>query len=186
MANQLDQILVVDIEATCWAGKPPQGQSREIIEIGLCILDVASRERIAKESILIKPERSTVSKFCTKLTTLTQEQVEQGLSFKEACTVLRKQYLSKRRTWASYGDFDRRQFERQCLEHKNTYPFNISHINIKNLLALMYKLPHEIGLDKAIDLLGLPFEGTPHRGIDDAWNVATILAILLDKPEIRR
>ena len=34
MARKLDRILVVDIEATCWEGNPPPGQTSEIIEIG--------------------------------------------------------------------------------------------------------------------------------------------------------
>ena len=42
MARKLDQILVVDVEATCWEGDPPPGQISEIIEIGLCVLDVAT------------------------------------------------------------------------------------------------------------------------------------------------
>ena len=40
MARKLDRILVVDVEATCWEGDPPPGQTSEIIEIGLCVLDV--------------------------------------------------------------------------------------------------------------------------------------------------
>ena len=40
MARKLDRILVVDVEATCWEGNPPPGQTSEIIEIGLCVLDV--------------------------------------------------------------------------------------------------------------------------------------------------
>lgn len=31
MSKHLDQILVIDIEATCWERNPPQGQSGEII-----------------------------------------------------------------------------------------------------------------------------------------------------------
>ena len=33
MVDKLDKILVIDLEATCWAGDPPPGQDREIIEI---------------------------------------------------------------------------------------------------------------------------------------------------------
>jgi inhibitor of KinA sporulation pathway (predicted exonuclease) len=47
---------------------------------------------------LVKPERSTVSEFCTELTTLTQEQVDQGMSFAEACERLQKRYLSNQGT----------------------------------------------------------------------------------------
>ncbi|MFW5667426.1 MAG: exonuclease domain-containing protein, partial [Coleofasciculus sp.] len=81
MSRKIDQILVIDVEATCWQGKPPPGQESEIIEIGVCLLDCHSHYAVKTESILVKPERSTVSEFCTELTTLTQEQVDQGMSF---------------------------------------------------------------------------------------------------------
>ena len=44
MPKILDKIIVIDLEATCWEGDPPPGQESEIIEIGLCILDVATGE----------------------------------------------------------------------------------------------------------------------------------------------
>ena len=53
MAKKLDKILVVDVEATCWDGKPPSGQESEIVEIGLCTLEVAAGERSDKQSILV-------------------------------------------------------------------------------------------------------------------------------------
>jgi inhibitor of KinA sporulation pathway (predicted exonuclease) len=71
MAKLLDKIIVIDLESTCWDGPPPDGQVSEIIEIGVALVDVASMQREAKQSILIKPVRSQVSDFCTKLTTLT-------------------------------------------------------------------------------------------------------------------
>ncbi|MFP4578906.1 MAG: DNA polymerase III, partial [Coleofasciculus sp.] len=29
MSRKIDQILVIDVEATCWQGKPPPGQESE-------------------------------------------------------------------------------------------------------------------------------------------------------------
>lgn len=46
MARKLDQILVIDVESTCWDGPTPDGQSSEIIEIGVCTVDVHSLERL--------------------------------------------------------------------------------------------------------------------------------------------
>lgn len=181
MAKKLDQILVIDIEATCWEGSPPPGEKNEIIEIGICTLDVATGERLEKRSILVKPKRSKVSKFCTQLTTLTQEQVDQGISFAEACSILKEEYGSQDRVWASYGDYDRQQFERQCQYRPNNYPFGTRHINVKTLFAIIYLLPREVGMAKALELLGTPLEGTHHRGVDDAWNIAGILSELLLK-----
>ncbi len=179
MTKKLDQIIVVDIESTCWQDVPPAGEETDIIEIGICTVDITSGQRLEKDSILVKPERSNVSEFCTQLTTLTQAQVEQGIPFGVACSILKKKYLSKERVWASYGDYDRRQFEKQCQSLNISYPFGTRHLNIKTLFAIIYALPQEVGMDQALTLLNLPLEGTHHRGGDDAWNIAGILSEVL-------
>lgn len=171
-------INIIDLESTCWEGDPPPNQKQEIIEIGICVLDVKKEERVEKRSVLVQPEFSTISPFCTKLTTLTQDQVDKGLSFKEAIKILKNEYDSFNRTWSSYGDFDRKMFERQVKYYPRTperlYPFGPRHINIKNTFAVKNKLEREVGLDKALQLLGLPLEGTHHRGDDDAWNIGMV------------
>ncbi|AKT40306.1 3'-5' exonuclease [Chondromyces crocatus] len=179
MAKRLDHILVVDLESTCWQGAPPRGEEGEIIEIGVCLVDVTTWERRDKRSILVRPERSRVSDFCTSLTTLTQAQVDTGCSFAEACAVLRKELKSEDRLWASYGDYDRRMVERQCSARGLRYPFGPSHLNVKSLLAVSLGLQREVGLDEALRLIGLPLEGTHHRGHDDAWNIAAVLGATL-------
>ena len=179
MAKLLDQIVVVDVESTCWDGPPPRGESSEIIEIGVCLVCVADGARSERDSILVKPVRSQVSPFCTELTTLTQEQVDRGCTFAEACRILSLNYRTRERPWASYGDYDRRQFERQCAEMQVSYPFGPTHINVKNLFAVTRAMPHEVGLPEALEHLSLPLEGTHHRGGDDAWNIAALLAAIL-------
>ena len=86
MSKKLDHVLVIDIEATCWdIGQQPKGEVSDVIEIGVCPVEVGTLTRLEKRSILIRPERSTVSPFCTQLTTLTQEQVDAGVTFADAC-----------------------------------------------------------------------------------------------------
>lgn len=182
MARLLDQIIVIDIECTCWQDNPPPGQESEIIEVGICTLDVASGERRQKRRTLVRPTRSTVSEFCTQLTTLTQAQVETGVSFSRVCSLLQDEYRASERVWASYGDYDRNQFQRQCYTSGIVYPFGASHINIKTLFALTHKLRYEVGLPQALEMLDLPLEGAHHRGGDDAWNAAAILSRLLNRP----
>src|SRR4029078_6003413 len=102
VAKRLDHTLVSDIESPCWdGGFPPKGQSNDIIEIGLCPLEVSTGRRLEKRSILVRPERSTGGPFCTQPTTLTQEQVAGGIAFKDACKLLEDEYLSADRLWAS-------------------------------------------------------------------------------------
>lgn len=180
MARKIDQIVVVDIEATCWEGNPPRGQESEIIEIGACLLDPDDTSRSGRTSILVKPERSTVSEFCTGLTTITQEMLdEDGISFAEACDTLRNGLRTPRRVWASYGDYDRTMFEKQCKTRSVPYPFGRTHINVKALAGFAHAGRTEFGLDKAMRMMLLQMEGTHHRGVDDAWNIAVVLGELI-------
>lgn len=186
MARKLDQILVVDVESTCWDGPPPDGQESEIIEIGLCLVDVSSLTRLSKHSILVSPKRSKISDFCTELTTLTPEMFNDAGSLSDACNRLKKDFSAKDRLWASWGDYDRRQFERVCLSHGVGYPFGIFHLNVKTLFAVSHGLDREVGLDTAYARLGLTMEGTHHRGDDDAWNIAAIVCQLLGSARDRQ
>ena len=92
---------VVDVEATCWDGQPPPGSVNEIIEIGLTVVDVTARRRVSRHRILVRPGRSRVSAFCTELTGLTQAEVDQGVSFAEACRILVDEYDAALRPWAN-------------------------------------------------------------------------------------
>lgn len=181
MAKKLDKILVVDIEATCWEGSNPDGMENDIIEIGVCLLDVNTGEISDNRGILVKPERSVVSPFCTELTIITSEMIEEeGMPFKTACSILRKEFLSQSRAWASFGAYDLKQFQRQCGDLGIGYPFGPSHINVKTLFALKKKLGHEQGMAGALEILEIPLEGTHHRGVDDAKNIAKILSRILE------
>ena len=179
MAKLLDQILVIDVESTCWEGAPPPGQVSEIIEVGVCTPDVATLERLEKRSILVKPVKSEVSAFCTDLTTITPDMLAGAGTLADAVRVLKKELRSQDRPWASWGDYDRRQFERVCREFNVGYPFGLTHLNAKTLFAVAHGLPHEVGVDGAFNRLGLKMEGTHHRGGDDAWNIALLLSMLL-------
>ena len=183
MVKKLDKILVVDVEATCWQGAPPEGQDHEIIEVGICVLDVGTGEVVpgSKRSILVKPIKSKVSEYCTRLTSLTQEQIDAGIPLAEACEILKREYLSEQRVWASWGDYDRKQFWRECRLKNIAYPFGDSHINVKNLFALSQGLSEELDLELAIEKLNLKFEGREHRAHDDAFNIARVLSILFLK-----
>jgi inhibitor of KinA sporulation pathway (predicted exonuclease) len=180
MSKKLDHILVIDIEATCWeTNPPPPGQTSDVIEIGVCPIVVCTLTRLEKRSILIRPERSSVSEYCTRLTTLTQEQVDAGARFAEACKVLETEYRSADRVWASFGDYDRKQMQRQCDETGVRYPFGPRHLNVKPLFALVRGLTVEVGTAQAVQMCGRVMEGTHHRGDDDAWNIAGVLIDVL-------
>jgi inhibitor of KinA sporulation pathway (predicted exonuclease) len=175
MSIKLDSILVVDLEATCWEGDPPPGEVSDIIEIGLAVVNLRDLVVTASESFLLKPPRSTVSEFCTKLTTITQAMLDDsGGQLTDAVAQLRRKYKSSERTWASYGDYDRKMMESCCRDLGVPYPFGPRHINVKNLIAVGRGWPKELGMAQALDYLDIPLEGTHHRGVDDAINIAKI------------
>jgi inhibitor of KinA sporulation pathway (predicted exonuclease) len=166
---------VVDVEATCWAGEPPPGQLSEIIEIGLTVVDLAAGERVARHRILVRPAQSRVSPFCTELTGLTQAEAETGVCFAEACTMLMNEHDAAGRAWASWGDYDRHQFTRQCAASGTAYPFGDRHENAKAAFTTAHGLRRRPGMAAALRIAGLPLEGRHHRGEDDAWNIAALI-----------
>ncbi|GAA3003223.1 3'-5' exonuclease [Kitasatospora albolonga] len=175
MSEDAQLLNVVDVEATCWDGQPPPGAVSEIIEIGLTVVDLAARRRVARHRILVRPARSAVSAFCTELTGLTQAEVMRGVEFAEACRLLAAEHLSGQRVWASWGDYDRHQFTRQCRAARVRYPFGHRHVNAKAAFTEAYGLRKRPGMAQALQLAGLPLEGRHHRGEDDAWNIGALV-----------
>jgi inhibitor of KinA sporulation pathway (predicted exonuclease) len=183
MAKLDPNVLVLDVESTCW--EPPEVQPKneisEVIEIGIAVVNVKDLKLVSNDSIIIKPQKSTVSKFCTKLTTLTQEYVDQGTTFQAAMAILRKNYDSENRVFVSWGDYDRKMFERNCRDYGVKYPFGPRHLNLRNTFTMLHGLEGEPGMDQALRNLGMPLDGTHHRGIDDARNIANIFIHTLKK-----
>lgn len=180
MAIQRDKIIVVDIEATCWDVTPnPDGQLNEIIEIGMCMYDVEHDEISDKRSIFVKPVASVVSEFCTKLTTITQAQVdEKGIDFVDACDILVKQYNARKILWTSWGGYDHKMFRKQCRRMDVSYPFGDKHMNLKKVFA-DYHNGNRMGMARALKKAELELVGTHHRGDDDAWNIARLMQYLI-------
>lgn len=199
--HRTDLINVVDVEATCWGDQVKTEVDferdglhvNEIIEIGICPLDVLGLTMPKGTSIMVKPAVSEISEFCTKLTTITPDMVKNAPSFWHACNRLTAEFHSRNLTWASWGDYDRIQFERDCaayddpasgqpklrqLRAATAYPFGRRHINVKTLFALV-RATAECSLSAAMEQLGMEFSGTPHRGDDDAYNVARVLKDIL-------
>ncbi|MFC7828806.1 exonuclease domain-containing protein [Streptomyces sp. NPDC007126] len=170
---------VIDLEATCWEGQPPPGAVSEIIEIGLAVVDLDARERVARHRILVRPTRSRVGAFCTELTGITQCEADRGVSLARACDTLVRDHGAGVRPWASWGDYDRKQLVRQCAADGIAYPLGHpaerGHTNAKAVFAEAYGLRRRPGMARALEIAGLPLEGRHHRGVDDAWNIAALV-----------
>ena len=176
-----EKIIILDLEATCWENDGSfQKQHSEIIEVGVCILDVDNGEIEANRGILVKPVNSEISTFCTNLTSITPAMVNtEGVSLKQAVALLKENYSSKKFTWASYGAYDKNMLKEQCKKFNIDYPMSANHINVKVLLSEKLGLNKGVGMSTALKMLKLPLEGKHHRGVDDARNIAKILNWIL-------
>ena len=171
-----DIALVVDLEATCWRGSPPKGMYNEIIEIGITGVDYRTKEIKFKDTIIVKPKFSEISAFCTELTSIDQKLIdENGVDFEKACQILRDKFKSRDRIWLSWGEYDKNQIEKDCKLKGVENPFGRTHFNLKPLFSFAFGLTQDLGVSTALDHLGLEFEGSAHRAIDDAYNTAKIL-----------
>lgn len=184
--SKLDKILVVDVEATCWEQKEEEGKTHEIIEIGLCELKFMSGPNKyfigARKSFFVTPHYSKISEYCEKLTGISQTMLDQesSISFEDACRKLRYEYNSDQYMWASYGDYDCYMFARQCKREHVKYPFSKTHMNVKNLFALLHQFQTEVGMTEALRYMEISLEGNHHRAGDDAYNIAKLFAQLLN------
>ena len=171
-------ILIIDLEATCWESKELHPGENEIIEIGAVLID-SSRQIRWSGGFFVRPVLNPVlSDFCTKLTSISQADVDSAPSLAVALERFSEQVKSslsctlKDCTFVSWGNYDRNQFEKDCARHDIPYPFG-PHMNLKAEFLKKHNLKHA-GVPSALKTLGLSFEGTHHRGVDDALNIARI------------
>lgn len=169
-----DKLLVVDLETTCTNEHAEQFQN-EIIEIGMCIVDMKRLIAEKNVSIFVKPQRSEITDFCTRLTGITAEDVKDGLLLPEAVELLIKEFQTNDYVWASWGDFDRLIVNRECKQYKSRFPFNRQHLNLKAMFGVVHGTGELPSLDQAAKMTNQPFLGEHHRGVDDARTAAQLL-----------
>ena len=120
-----------------------------------------------------------LTEFCTQLTSITQGDVNQAAGLVEAVARMLDWLGPFRLTaWGSWGNYDRRQIQQDADFHGIAFPIEAPHFNLKDRFTKHLKLPRRPGLSKALDIAGLSFEGTHHRAIDDARNIARLMPLM--------
>ena len=173
-------LLVVDLEATCdnHEAKPclvPKEQM-ETIEIGAVLVDSQTLETVGELGIFVRPVRHPVlTEFCKQLTTITQADVDGAPLFPEAVASVERFLAGRRVLFCSWGDYDKNQLAQDAAYHGVELPFTRHHVNLKKRFSEQLGEPKRFGMDGALARIGLTLEGTHHRGIDDARNIARLL-----------
>lgn len=202
-------LCIFDLEATCWADDDPmrerQRDESEIIEIGAVMLrpDPHTLQfEVAEEfTTFVRPDlHRELSPFCTQLTTITQEDVDNAPSFRQAFTSFSQWMLEcwlkadgfpiKLRSGgpsrASWGLYDHRMLDKSCTTYNIADPFHVGpKLNLKELYARqMKRLKRSVpskGLASVMKALNMQPSGTHHRGVDDARDTAKVMAQLWRK-----
>lgn len=172
--------LVIDLEATCDENHRIVRDQTEIIEIGAVLAAEDTLEIVDELQTFVKPiVHPILTPFCKKLTSISQEQVDQAPKFPQALDRLRA-FVGKRRVlFCSWGDYDKNQFSRDAARHRVSLPFGRDHMNLKRAFSDSLGESRAYGVGQALTRVGLRFEGTAHRGIDDARNIARLLPTIL-------
>lgn len=180
---------VTDLEATCCdqEQQPPAfpKEEMETIEIGAVMVDGETLVPLDEFQAFVRPVRHPrLDPFCTALTTIRQDDVDQAGTFPEVFTaflVWAGQYPLWR--FSSWGAYDVKQLRRDGAfwNLSETWSWEEA-INLKRLFARQRGIK-ECGIPAALSIAGLsPMTGIHHRGIDDARNIARLLPLLFRDP----
>jgi len=190
----IDFIAILDFEATC--DDQTKLDVQEIIEFPTVFVSASTGKVEFIYHTYVKPDvNPTLTKFCTELTGIEQETVENGISIQEAL-VSHRAFLEKhglvsaleaaespeehkgKKTfvYATCGDWDLKT----CLPKQLRYrgiscpAFMSSWFNLKEGFRDFYKIK-PTGMAMMLMHAGLKLEGRHHSGIDDCKNLARIV-----------
>lgn len=166
--------IILDLEATCWQDNTEKEQN-EIIEIGALKID-HNKQVISEFSAFVKPKLNPkLSDFCKELTTIKQSDIDGAASYD---VVLPRfiEWINPNDAYVlcSWGFYDKSQFAKDCDLHRLDKAWLKNHISLKHQYAEIKHLKKPLGMNGALNKEGLQLEGTHHRGIDDARNIAKI------------
>ncbi len=76
------------------------------------------------------------------------------------------------------------RFKQDSKLYSVPFPIAYPHVNLKQLFTDTQGLPKRYGMAQALELAGIELEGTHHRGIDDARNIAKLLPFILGRQQL--
>lgn len=179
-------LCVLDFEATCW-NKNPKLDRQEIIEFPSVLYELNSNNEIifiSEFSKYVKPVLEPVlSDFCTELTGITQEQVDDAniieKVYNEHFEWLKSNTSSNSNAdihIVTCGAWDLKIMLPKEIKNKKLHYHQVykKYINIKDEFEYFYKKKAG-GMVSMLNYLDIKLEGRHHSGIDDTRNIAKIL-----------
>lgn len=174
--------LVIDLEATTDDGGWPVTEM-EIIEIGASLVTRDGRELDHFQRFVKPQRRPCLTPFCKQLTHIGQTSVDSAAKLDEVWPLFERwleRHTGELQGWVSWGDYDRQQLLLAWDEYQlHSHLAQVPHINLKQRFAKARHLPRPTGLNGALQLAGLQFNGQQHRALEDARNTARLLPLAL-------
>lgn len=195
--NIFDFYVVIDFEATCDGHKIIKPENQEIIEFPAVLLNCKNGKVEDEFQSYCRPVlHPLLTDYCTKLTGITQDIVDQAPSFPETFASfnewLQKKNLGSKFSFAivTDGSKDMGHFlKRQCVLSNILFPeYGKYWVNIRKIFSNFYKvgdmvhrahLINETVLTAMMKEMEYEFKGRAHSGLDDARNIACIVQVLL-------
>lgn len=173
-----EYIVVFDLELTTWKEGDPLKRpmsEMEITEIGCVMLDAKTLKRVphhSEFSINVRPTNFPIlSEYCTELTGITQEMVDESMDLHNAVIHLRNVFLPPPQSfvWAAWGGDARwLQAELRAKASEDCIEFDPRYINVKLLDG------KRRGLKKALKAYGIEQTLPAHRALPDAISTAEL------------
>ncbi|NXJ60795.1 ERI2 exoribonuclease, partial [Rostratula benghalensis] len=188
-------LIVLDFEATCWRETGPRRP--EIVEFPAVLLNTSTGEIESEFHTYVQPqEHPILSEFCTELTGITQNQVDEGVPLNICLSQFLKwiQKIQKEKkvifssdipshstseakpcTFVTWTDWDLGVcLHYECKRKQLRKPDILnSWIDLKATYRAFYNRKPK-GLSGALQDLGIAFAGREHSGLDDSRNTARL------------
>lgn len=170
------KLIVFDLEATCWENaSSDQKDQMETIEIGAVETDAEFNPTGREFQAFIKPVATQyLSDFCKSLTSITQEQVDGAEYFGTVFRNFLEWAEFPKNRFISWGHYDYNQLDKDCKRAAMEMFDKRFHKNGKELFK-DYTGRMGKGLGTELKKRNIKFQGTAHRGIDDARMISKLL-----------
>ncbi|NXD63132.1 ERI2 exoribonuclease, partial [Eolophus roseicapillus] len=186
-------LIVIDFEATCW--QDAARRAPEIVEFPAVLLNTSTGEIESEFHTYVQPqEHPILSEFCTELTGITQNQVDEAVPLNIClsqflkwiqkiqmekkiifCTDILSNSTSEGKacTFVTWTDWDLGVcLHYECKRKQLRKPDILnSWIDLKATYRVFYNRKPK-GLNGALQDLGIAFTGREHSGLDDSRNTA--------------
>ncbi|KAI8583413.1 hypothetical protein K450DRAFT_223546 [Umbelopsis ramanniana AG] len=188
LPNQpFDYYLFFDVEATC--ERDTKNYPHEIIEFPVLLVDGESFDIVDQYRSYVKPSiNPTLSEFCTSLTGISQQTVDNSPDFIDVLNEFQvwmakySLFQDKTAIFVTDGPFDINNFiAKQCNHDNISIPMYFHQwVDIRRIYARFYNCRQE-NITGMLAALHMDFEGRAHSGLDDARNVYNIAKRMRDK-----